>query len=376
MQTSANLRYYYLDWIKVLCISLLVPYHAAMIFGPAHFGIKNLSTNIGYNIFNEMIGMWYFSILAFISGAAVLFSLRNRTTGQFILSRVTRLFIPLLFGMLVIIPPQVYVERLQKQQITPGYLDFYSHLFDGVYPVGNLNWAQLWYIAYLFVLSLLLLPICVYIKNRPHILQEGFRYVQKAPYLLILWALPLMLIEYFLRAYFPFGNQNLVSDWANVLHLSVLFLYGYIIMRSAYLQDAMLNSRKLALLLGLTGALLYYIPYIAGNFSPYQQPAYILRWLDTWRGFNAWCWILAIVGYAHYYLNNNNTILQYTSKAFLSVYILHQTIILCAAYFVVQWNMPSFVKFLILTIVSYTLSLLIYQFIILRVRFIRFLFGG
>ncbi|WP_343688839.1 acyltransferase family protein [Chitinophaga sp.] len=374
--TSPAPRHYYLDWIKILCILLLVPYHAAMIFGPAHFGIKNDLIFSGYNIFNELIGMWYFSVLMFISGSAATFALRYRSAGQYLLSRFTRLLLPLVFGMLVVIPPQVYVERLQKHQIQPGYLAFYKHLADGIYPSGNLTWAQLWYVAYLFVISLLLLPVCLYIRNRAHFGERVFCYISHAPYLLIGWALPLMLVEYFLRAYFPFGNQNLVSDWANVLHLSIVFLYGFIIMRSPPLQAAVLRCRQPAFILAIAGVLSYYIPYILGYFSPHQQSADVIRLLDVWRGFNAWCWTLAIIGYASTYLTTINPTLQYASKAFLSVYILHQTILLSAAYFVVQWTLPAFFKFIILTIVTYTITLLIYHYLILPSKSIRMLFGG
>src|SRR5690606_9339707 len=133
-----------------------------------------------------------------------------------------------------------------------------------------------------------------------------------------------------------------VSDWANVLHFCMVYLYGFIIAGQPSLQAALVRCRQAALLIAVAGALLYYIPYAGGYFSPGDLPPLHQRIIDAWRGLNAWCWVLAIIGYCSAYLRNNNRILQYAAHAFLPVYILHQTILLCAAYYIVQWPIRAF----------------------------------
>ena len=87
------------------------------------------------------------------------FAMSTRPERSFTKERVKRLFIPLVFGMAVIIPPQVYIERIFRSQFEGSYFSFYLEAFNGSYPEGNLSWHHLWFLAYLFVFSLLAFPI-------------------------------------------------------------------------------------------------------------------------------------------------------------------------------------------------------------------------
>src|SRR5688572_16851021 len=88
-------------------------------------------------------------LLFFISGAGTYLALGKRTPRQFAGERFKRLFIPLVFGMLVIVPPQIYFERIN---LFNGYFDFYKTVFQfKPYPEGSLSWHHLWFILYLFL---------------------------------------------------------------------------------------------------------------------------------------------------------------------------------------------------------------------------------
>jgi len=59
----------------------------------------------------------------------------------------------------------------------------------------------------------------------------------------------------------------------------------------------------------------------------------------------------------------------------LPFYILHQTVILSVAYFVVQWAIPDLLKWLIVVPVSFAIIMLLYEFLVRRFNVMRFLFG-
>jgi len=61
-----------------------------------------------------------------LSGSAAWFALSLRPERSFAKERVKRLFIPLVFGMAVIIPPQVYIERIFRGQFEGSYLQHYG----------------------------------------------------------------------------------------------------------------------------------------------------------------------------------------------------------------------------------------------------------
>jgi fucose 4-O-acetylase-like acetyltransferase len=78
-----------------------------MIFVPWQFHIKNNPTAEWFETWMAFLNQWRLPLLFMISGIVVYHSLGKRSGGNFILERTKRLLIPLLFGMLVIVPPQI-----------------------------------------------------------------------------------------------------------------------------------------------------------------------------------------------------------------------------------------------------------------------------
>ena len=48
-------RTYYIDWLRIVAVFLLVPYHTAMIFVPWGYHIKNAETTVVLEVFNRFI---------------------------------------------------------------------------------------------------------------------------------------------------------------------------------------------------------------------------------------------------------------------------------------------------------------------------------
>ena len=141
---KSSFRRYELDWLRVLVFGLLIIHHVAMFFAPYAYYIKN---DIIYPIIMlpmYFIQQWRLPILFLISGMGTFYSLSNRSKKAFAKERVIRLFLPLMIGILFIIPPQVYFERLDRDQFTGSYFDFWpSQAFIGIYPEGNISWHHL-----------------------------------------------------------------------------------------------------------------------------------------------------------------------------------------------------------------------------------------
>jgi hypothetical protein len=368
-------RQYHIDWLKVFAISLLIPYHAAMLYGPAPFHVKNNDTHPAFLIFNELVGMWYAPLLFFLSGIGSWYALSYRSGGQYLMERVKRLFLPLVFGILVIVPPQTYFERVQKGQFSGSFLEFYPHVFNGIYPVGNLTWNHLWFITYLFFFSLVMLPVFLRLKktyNRPGSVALAAFLSRKQNIFLL--AVPVMLIEFLLRVDFPFGNQNLLADWANFLHFTLVFLYGFWIISQPSLYQSIARNRLLGLALGVAGVLLFYGLRFTG-LEPQRGDTLAYRLLTAWQGLNAWCWVIALSGYAHVYLNKPSRWLSYFSKAFLPVYILHQTFVVAFGYYLVPLQAGVVTKYLLLVVAAYVATVGFYELFIKNIAPMRALFG-
>jgi len=233
MTQSGNMPYrrYDLDWLKVGAVLLLIPYHTAMIFVLWPFHIKNPTLSLGLTVFNAFLQAWHMPLFFLLAGAATWYALGYRSGRTYIRERLFRLGIPLAFGILAIIPPQVYVERLYQHRFSGSYFQFYPSIFTtGTYPHGNLSWHHLWFIAYLIVFSLLALPLFLRLKEGTgqgimlrwtSTLAQGRR--------IFLLALPLMLIQALLRIHWPQGKMNLTNDWANFFFYLTLLVYGFVL---------------------------------------------------------------------------------------------------------------------------------------------------
>ena len=86
-------------------------------------------------------------------------------------------------------------------------------------------------------------------------------------------------------------------------------------------------------------------------------------------------WIIAIIGFGEKYLNFNNRFLGYASEAVLPFYILHQTVIIAVGYYIVNLEESIFLKYLFVSLISFVLTVAIYDFLIRPFRVMRFLFG-
>ena len=89
---------------------------------------------------HELDAPWRLPLLFMISGLGTYYALGLRSAWPYARDRLGRLLLPLAFGMLAVIVPQVYVERISvgmPDRMSPrdfhgSYLDFYPHYFEGV----------------------------------------------------------------------------------------------------------------------------------------------------------------------------------------------------------------------------------------------------
>ena len=368
-------RRYDLDWLRVIAILLLLFYHCGMAF-VSEWGwhIKNAETS---NIFQEwmfFMSRWRMALLFLISGAGTWFVLKRATAGEYIGRRILRLFIPLVFGIFVIVPPQIYMERLVQGANYTSYLDFYPSIFGfKPYPEGNFSWHHLWFIAYLFLFSILALPIFLFLRGESgRALLDRFAAHANAP-LLYLFGLPLALVYSALIVKFP-GPQNLINDWAMFLVYFTYFIYGFIFTISAKFSEVLEEKRGLSLRLACLCYLA--VTYLRWNdVEPargYNLPSMLYLGL---LAFNSWFWVVTILGYGKRYLNRNAALLTYANEAIYPFYILHQTVIVMIVYYLVKTTDTILLKFLFLSAASFIVTMAIYHFLVRPFTVTRFLFG-
>jgi glucans biosynthesis protein C len=367
MMTGPGERRLDLDWLRVLAFGLLIFFHSGMPFVPWTWHIKNDEHSAVLETIMGFLHQWRLPLLFLVSGAAARLALGRRSAGAFARERLRRLGLPLLFGILVLVPPQVYFERVRSQAFEGSFLAFYPHFFEGVYPVGNFSWHHLWYVVYVLVFSLVSLPLLTLLRGRGRsALIRMTDFLARPGALLLLVPLPLI-IAFALERRWPETN-NLFADWYNVAISLTLFLYGYAIYSSATLLAAIERQRRVALGIGIAA----YLTYFALMRSETVFPFALFAPIDT---VFVIAWLLAIIGYAARYLRHGGPVLRYATEAVYPFYILHQTVTVALAYYITPWTLGVWPKYLLVAAGTFAITWVLYEFPIRRTGFLRPLFG-
>lgn len=366
-----TIRRYDLDWLRVIVFGLLIFYHVGMFFVPWGWHVKN---NVIYDWLRWpmwFLNQWRLPILFTISGMGTYYALGKRTIGKFAWERFLRLGIPLIAGMLLIVPPQVYFERMAEGTFAGSYLQFYTTMaFDGVYPEGNLSWHHLWFLPYLLVFSWVLAPLFVYLRNHKTSFVEWVKRLIQKTWGIYLFVIPLYLVESLIEPFFPITHA-LVDDWFNFIFSIILFFYGFVLIATGNVfweSVARLKTRSLVIgIIAFTGQVIIWL---------FFEDGYVIHFTEAMlKVVNIWSWILVLFAYAAQYLNKPSKGLAYANRAVYPFYILHQTVTVGIAYYLMDLDWGLLPKAILLIVGTFGISWLIYDLIILRVPWLHPLFG-
>ncbi|HWO21224.1 MAG TPA: acyltransferase family protein [Kofleriaceae bacterium] len=369
MASAAASREHGLDALRVFAFALLILYHAGMGYVPWGWHVKNPETSTALAYVMVFFSQWRLPLLFFISGAAVAFALRRRTLAQLAGDRVVRLLVPLVFGVLVVVPPQIYFERLTQGVRYESYLAFYRTVFDFVpYPEGGaLSWHHLWYVAYVLVFSLASLPLFALVRRAAgeRALQALAGALERWPLALYLIPLPAIAAGIVLDPRWP-TTHDLVSDWANLTRSWLMFLWGFVFASERRLLDIVTRRWRELLAVGVAVAVASYVVRARGGAHPAVR--------TTLSAYFALTWVFALVGLARARIAASTPLLRYATEAVYSFYIVHQTITVALVYVLAPVPLGIAPKLALTAAGTFLGSWLVYE-AIRRVPPLRPLFG-
>lgn len=355
-----------IDWLRILAVLLLIPFHTARLFDiwePNYVKNADLSAALSYQ--NSFIGVWHMPLLFLLAGAATWYALDFRSGGEYAKERLTRLFLPLVFGVLVIVPPQAYLARFQVPGNTDSYLQFLPDYFairgDLTGYTGLFTPGHLWFILYLFVFSLVALPLFMFLKRESRFVVWLVRCCEKRGAIFLL-AVPLGIA----------GALPGISG-KNPFFYITLFIYGYLLMGDMRFRDVIDRHKGVSLIFGVVAmSVIFTLSALRVQF-PDKSPGDILFF--SLRTFNTWFWLVAVLGYSQRYLDFTNRAQQYANEAAYPFYILHQTVIIVIGYWVVRWEANLWVKYCVIALGAFAMTLFLYDVCVKRTNVTRFLFG-
>lgn len=355
-------RRYDLDWLRVAVFGLLICFHICM-FYVQNWGwhVKSQYLNGDLDKLMLLVEPWRMASLWLISGIAIRFILAKVSLPRFVTQRSYRLLLPLAFGILVIVPPQLYFEMTANGDLNTSYWEFYQAFFNLEHPLfrkynygvlPHMNGNHLWYLKELWTYSIYLIPLLPLLNSQfiNNIMSRFFKLNGIAQ--ISLAVTPLFIIQLTFEqneVRYPVGFVFLLYGyllgwntdfWRNVKlkrrTLLTCFLTNYVLFVAFYslvymAEDPALNDG----LLGLVGLFSYSLQRVLG--------------------------LLVVLGYAHQYLNKKSNNLQYFSDAVYPFYIVHQTIIVVSGSFLSQFNLGPFIEPLLLFLITVSGCFLSYE---------------
>lgn len=362
-------RQYYIDWLRIMLILSVFLFHIGMIFNTWPWHIKNDEQYGGaLRQLMTFLHSWRMPLLFMLSGAGTFFALGKRTSGQYLSERFKRLVIPLAIGIFTLVPVQVYIEKINQFS---SLVEYYPHMFEGIYPEGNFSWHHLWFIAYLFVISLFISPFLNFLRSeRFQRFTSRIERIVIKPFALNIFIIPLLLSQIILRPFFETETNDLVNDWASITYYIIFFLAGFILLPVRNITEAMRKYRLLYLaeVVAVT-IVMFKVPYMARS----EESGEIIR--DVSSIFLAWSCAVTAIGFAKQYFNINSPLRKLANEAIYPFYLLHQPVIVITGYFTIQLDVAVAWKVVIVLLSSFTLTTAIYWFLIRPFNLSRIIFG-
>jgi glucans biosynthesis protein C len=360
-QSAVSTRYDFLDWLRVIAIFVLIFFHTGMLFVGWGWHIENDEVLTALRMPMDISHRLRMPLLFLIAGAGMWFALGNRHGGGLIKERTIRLLIPVLAGMLLIVPPQIYFERLFRGQWDGGFLSFF---FERVlqfrpYPDGDFSWHHLWFVVYLYVYVFVLLPLLLWWRSAKKVVKPGAW--------LFALGLPLALNEAILKPLYP-ESHKLIGDWYIFNHYLMLTLYGCLLasMRQVWDWFAMRRQLSLGITLVVFGVAMLLIK--TGVIERNTPADALVANVFTWTA------LMAFIGYGRRYLSFSNPLLRWARDASYPIYILHQTVIISIGYWVIQQPWNPWTKFALVALGTIAICVALYEGI-RRLGVTRLLFG-
>lgn len=349
------MRKYYLDNLRLICILLLFPFHTAMIYSAWGGGFYiNAEPNISAGIFTMIVYPWWMTLLFVIAGMSSFYALKKKSKKEYAKERFHKLLIPLIVGVLVIIPVQSYIADIFYNGYEKGYIShlkvFFTRFTDLTGYDGGFTPAHLWFLLYLFVISMLLLPFMNKYIHAEHQLKYEKMNVS--------FLLSLFLVVLLCTPILEIGKS--------VGEALACFAIGFFILSSDVVQERL--SKNVWLLGGLFALLLavrlwmWFNGYQSGLLFDIQYRMYL------------WTAILFFLAIGQRCLNASNRVLKYLSQASFALYYFHQSILVMLGYWVLKNVENRGVQFILIMFGSFIFSLLCYE-IVRRNRVTSYLFG-
>ena len=351
------MRKHYIDNLRWITPLILIPYHVAMAWNswnePNYIFFEG---NRGISSIIVFFSPYFMPLLFVLAGISTKFALQKRTNKEYVMERVKKLLLPLLFGTIVLMPIMTYIADKFHGSYSGGFLEHYTIFFtkytDLTGADGGFSLGQFWFLLYLFLISIVGVGMIHLVKK------SSFDFEKSIPFwMACLLGLPL-----------PFFSELLSIGGKSLLEYMYLFLIGYFVFSNEKLISKVEKNGWLLFCIGLVATILnvYFFLWSEIEFGLVNNiTKYVSEWLM----------ILAFIGLAKKHLNFNGKVLNYMKQRSFLFYIYHYIWVVLFQYLLYKMvGNRTFVLFIGTTILAYLATFLCCE-ISIRIPFVCVLTG-
>jgi glucan biosynthesis protein C len=356
-------RQVYLDNLRIFLIILVILHHASLVYGGSGtwFGGVLVDPRIDaysaglFPIFNAINQAFFMSAFFLLAGYFTPRSLERKGSGQFLKDRLIRLGIPIVIYTTIIFNINEYMLDIFRGN--PYHIRI------------TYNPGHLWFLQALLLFAIIYV-IFIALANRSASKKSIQLYRDSFPpdSVLFLSIAILAILTFIVRLWFPEGVWFLRVQPGHFVHYTFAFYVGVLAYRGDWFRRlSKAQARRWGIISLVVIPFLFVIGALGGGLeNPEQFGEFLaggLHWQSfayaTWQSFLMVGIIIFLLYFFRERLNRAGPIATSMAASVFTVYIIHQTILIALQILLFPIDIPTILKFLLVSLITVFLCFLL-----------------
>lgn len=373
-------RLYFLDNLKLFLTILVVVHHVGQPYGGSNgFWYYISDDHLYLGRFFSVNAGFFMSLFFLISAYFLPSSFLKKGTRTFMMDRFKRLGLPLIFGLLVIMPVLMYFYYINFRHYgNIAFFDYYFSIYFGfgempdgwtgpVFP--DMQFGHLWFIEHLLIYALLYVLFYRLLKDK-----ISFRFLKDMNNVkLFTIAMIVSILTFAVRIKYPIDHwEGLLGfiqlEYAHLPQYASFFFLGILAFKYKWWDKMSVSFGTVWLIIGVILAAARYftniVPYSQGGFNSINL---VYSFFETFLCFGLGFGLIFFFKTA---LNKTNPFMKILADNSFAVYIFHLPMAVLMQYLFTSADLTPVMKFMVVSIMT-MISTFLFSMLIRRITFVR-----
>jgi len=384
---TVKVRIHAFDTLRTVMVLLGLVIHASNfynsnLFNDLFFVNDPANHSFVFNILTDLIHTFRMPIFYALSGFFTALLFFQRGMSQMIHNRLHRLVYPFVVGMVTILPFYIYAINF--------YLATAHHdpnrATSAFFAFGNFKWsdlttAHLWFLYYL-ILFCAAATIIAYGINRwfPAFSKRSevcFHKIFRSETAPLIFAIPTLACLFWMQTFDIKAIYSFAINFRFFVTYSIFFLFGWLCYCVRDDMSRFENFSRTYLCWGIGLFLLRWIClYFYRSFEKTSDEKLVMTFvLAVLLSITIWLLLFGIIGFFLKYLNQPSAVARYLADGSYWIYLVHIPIVLILQAILLEYDIASAWKFLIVLITTFLITVVTYNYLVRNTFIGKFLNG-